>query len=68
MLKYFGKRLLSLLPKLLVISAIIFVGLQLLPGDAITRTVPPDLYAQMTPEQLDALRESLGLKAPLPIL
>ena len=66
-LKYFGKRLLSLLPKLLVISAIIFVGLQLLPGDAITRTVPPDLYAQMTPEQLDALRESLGLNAPLPI-
>ncbi len=66
-LKYFGKRMLSLLPKLLVISAIIFIGLQLLPGDAITRTVPPDLYAQMTPEQLDALRESLGLNAPLPI-
>lgn len=67
MLKYFGKRMLSLLPKLLVISIIIFVGLQLLPGDAITRTVSPDIYAQMTSEQLDALRESLGLNAPLPI-
>lgn len=66
MLKYFGKRLLALIPKLMVISVIIFLGLQLLPGDAITRTVPPDIYAQMTPEQLDALRESLGLNAPLP--
>lgn len=67
MLKYFGKRALALIPKLLIISLIIFVGLQLLPGDAITRTVSPDIYAQMTPEQVDALRESLGLNDPMPV-
>ena len=67
MLKYFCKRLLSLIPKLIVISLIIFIGLQLLPGDAITRTVSPDVYARMTDSQLESLRESLGLNAPLPL-
>lgn len=50
-----------MIPKLLTISLIIFLALQLLPGDPITRTVPPETYANMTQAQLDALRESLGL-------
>ena len=67
MLKYFGNRALALIPKLLIISLIIFIGLQLLPGDPITRTVSPDIYATMTPEQLDSLRTSLGLNDPAPL-
>ena len=67
MAKYFFKRLISLIPKLLVISLIIFVGLQLLPGDPITRTISPDAYANMSPAQLEDLRESLGLNDPLPV-
>lgn len=67
MLKYFGKRLLALIPKLLLISLIIFIGLQLLPGDAVSRTVSSEVYVNMTPEQLDALRASLGLNDPLPV-
>lgn len=65
MAKFIGRKLLSLIPKLLIISIVIFLGLQLLPGDAITRTVPPDVYANMTDAQLEALRESLGLNRPL---
>lgn len=53
-----------MIPKLLTISLIIFLALQLLPGDPITRTVPPETYANMTQAQLDALRESLGLNRP----
>lgn len=64
MIKYIFRKLLSMIPKLLTISLIIFLALQLLPGDPITRTVPPETYANMTQAQLDALRESLGLNRP----
>lgn len=65
MLKYFLRRTVSLIPKLLVISLIVFFALQLLPGDPITRSVPPTVYKNMTASQLEALRESLGLNDPL---
>ena len=61
MLKYFSLRLVSLLPKLLIISIIIFIGIQLIPGDAITRTISPEKYADLSPEKLDELRTKLGL-------
>ncbi len=61
MLKYFGIRLLALIPKLFIISIIIFLGLQLVPGDPISRTVPPDKLAEMDPAKVEELRESLGL-------
>ncbi|MEA5047472.1 MAG: ABC transporter permease [Eubacteriales bacterium] len=64
MLRYTSKRLLALIPKLLIISLVIFLALQALPGDPITRTVPPDVYKQMTTEQMDLLREKLGLNRP----
>ena len=65
--KYFFKRLISLIPKLLVISVIIFAGLQLLPGDPLTRTISPEVYANMSLVQLEELRESLGLNDPVPV-
>ena len=65
MLKYFAKRLLLLIPKLLIISLIVFFALQALPGDAISRSVPPRVYQSMSETQLEALRESLGLNDPL---
>lgn len=67
MLKYTLKRLLELIPKLLIISLVIFFALKLLPGDPITRSVSPDVYKNMSAEQLEALRESLGLNRPLPV-
>lgn len=65
MLKYFVRRVLSLIPKILVISLVVFFALQLLPGDAITRSVPPNVYKSMSEAQLENLRESLGLNDPL---
>lgn len=67
MLKYICRKILALVPKLLLISLIVFLALELLPGDAITRTLPPTVYANLTDSQLNALRESAGLNDPLPI-
>lgn len=61
MIKYFGIRLTSLIPKLLIITMIIFLALQLVPGDPITRSISPETYANLNEAQLDDLREKLGL-------
>ncbi|MDO4566512.1 MAG: ABC transporter permease [Oscillospiraceae bacterium] len=65
MLRYFSKRLALLIPKLLIISLIVFFALQALPGDALSRSVPPRVYQSLSETQLEALRESLGLNEPL---
>ncbi len=65
MLNYFVRRLLAMIPKLIIISLVVFFALQMLPGDAVTRSVAPEVYRNMSPEQLEALRESLGLNDPL---
>jgi ABC-type dipeptide/oligopeptide/nickel transport system permease component len=42
MLKYFVSRILLLIPMLLVIGLVVFIGLELAPGDPITAMIPPD--------------------------
>lgn len=64
MFKYAIKKLLGLIPKLLIISLLIFFALELLPGDALSRSMPPDQYLEMSEVQREALRESLGLNKP----
>ena len=61
MLRYIGRRLFSLLPVLLVVSLLIFLLIHLVPGDPAAAM----LGEQATQAQIDALRESLGLNAPL---
>ncbi len=65
MSKYFGTRLLTLLPKLVIITIIIFIGIQLLPGDPVTKMIPPDLYSSLDPAQLEDMRTKLGLNDPV---
>lgn len=64
MLTYTIRRLLTLVPMVLAISFLIYLGLDLTPGDAVSHMVNPEAYATMDPAQLDALRESLGLGQP----
>jgi ABC-type dipeptide/oligopeptide/nickel transport systems, permease components len=49
---------------LLVISFLIYGGLELMPGDAVSFIAGPEAMANMSPEKLDALREALGLNKP----
>lgn len=64
MLNYSIRKVFMLIPMLLVITFLIYVGLELTPGDAVSYMVGPDALANMSPQQLDALRESLGLNDP----
>ena len=64
MLQYFIKRLLAIIPKLLIITIIIFVGLDLIPGDALSRSMDPTYYAKLNEEQREEMRGNMGLNDP----
>jgi peptide/nickel transport system permease protein len=57
-----GKRIAASIVTLLLVSAIIFSMVELLPGDAATRI----LGREATPQNLQALREKLNLDRPAP--
>lgn len=65
MLKYFIKRLLMMIPMILVISLLVFVALELTPGDPLMAQFSPETISSMTIDQMNALREEYGLNAPL---
>ena len=61
---YFTRRILYLIPMLLGISFLIYLGLELTPGDILSYLLPPEAIADMKPEELAAMREALGLNDP----
>lgn len=64
MLKYILKKLLMIIPMLLIISIIVYMGLRSTGVDPINFLVSPDVIAA-NPDNIEALRESLGLNDPL---
>lgn len=64
MLSFSIRRILTLIPMLLIISFLIFLGMELMPGDAVSYMVSPEQLAGLDPAQLDAMREALGLNEP----
>ena len=60
-MKYAAKRLLMLALTMLIVSLLAFVAFDLISGDAATAK----LGLEATPEQIEALREELGLNRPL---
>lgn len=60
---YLVKRLLNLIPVLLGITLLVFALLHFIPGDPAEAM----LGDRATPEQVEALRERLGLNQPLPL-
>lgn len=63
MLRYISKRLLDLVPVILGITLLVFLFLQLIPGDPAIVL----LGQRATPTQIEALREQMGLNEPLPL-
>lgn len=63
MLRYTARRLLSLALSLLVASVVIFLLIEMVPGDPATFM----LGTGAQPDTLAALREQLGLNLPLPV-
>lgn len=64
MLKYFSMRLLAIIPMLIIISVLIFAGLDMTPGDPLNRMLSPEQAAQMDPAAKEAFRETMGLNGP----
>ena len=64
MLKFILKKLAMMIPMLLVISLLVFLGLRSTGIDPITFMVPPEVQSQ-SPEIVEQLREELGLNDPL---
>ena len=64
MFVYFTRRLLYLIPMLLGISFLIYLGLELTPGDILSYLLPPEAIVDLKPEELMAMREALGLNDP----
>ena len=64
MLKFILKKLVMMIPMLLVISLAVFLGLRSTGIDPITFMVPPEVQSQ-SPEIVAQLREDLGLNKPL---
>lgn len=63
-LQYILKKLLLMIPMVLVITFLIYGGLELTPGDAVSYLIPPDQLANIDPAKLEALREAYGLNDP----
>lgn len=61
MLTFIIRRLLITLPMVVVISFLVYLGLELTPGDAVSHMISPDLANTISDEQMEALREALGL-------
>ena len=62
MLQYLLKRLLGLIPTLLVVGVLVFLFVHLLPGDPARLAAGPDA----TPATVDLVRKDLGLDKSLP--
>ncbi|MBC8452491.1 MAG: ABC transporter permease [Spirochaetes bacterium] len=64
MLSYSIRRLLILIPMLLILSFLVYLGLELTPGDAVSYMISPEMMTGVSAADLDALREALGLNDP----
>ena len=65
MLNYIIRKLLSMIPMLLIITFLIYVGVELMPGDVIDFLIPMDQLAEMTPEEVAAFKAAKGLDGPM---
>lgn len=61
MLRYVIKRLLAVIPTLILISVFVFMFVRFIPGDPARRVAGPDA----TLEDVEMIRESLGLNKPV---
>ena len=54
------RRLLILIPQLILISIILFILAKNMPGDALGGLIGPDIH----PNEIEAMRERMGLNDP----
>ncbi|MBI4203124.1 MAG: ABC transporter permease [Chloroflexi bacterium] len=67
MTRYIAIRLALFLPTLLGASLLVFLALRLLPGDVALTALGGSSEVHVNPEQVERVRQELGLDAPLPV-
>jgi len=70
LLRYIIRRVVNSLPVLVIVSALAFIGQQLVPGDPILAALGQGEVAALEalgPEAIEAKRRELGLDRPLPV-
>lgn len=65
MTQYIVRRLLMSIPVFLGITFLVYVGINLAPGDPINTMIPFEQLAESTPQEIEAIRKSMGLDQPL---
>jgi peptide/nickel transport system permease protein len=65
--KYILRRLVISIPTLLGVTILVFLFINLAPGDPITAMLSPEQVAGMGADSLRAERERLGLNQPIPV-
>lgn len=63
MLKYSLRRILGMIPMLILVSIVVFALAKLMPGDALSGEIDPN---NTNPEYREEMREKLGYNDPLP--
>ncbi|KIL45680.1 oligopeptide ABC transporter permease [Jeotgalibacillus soli] len=64
MLKYTIRRILGMIPMLLLISIVVFLLAKAMPGDSLSGEIDPN---NTDPEYIEDMRERLGYNDPLPV-
>lgn len=67
MLRYIIKRILQLIPTLILVSILVFMMVRFIPGDPITLLYGVSESGGTSEEYLDSMREMYGLNDPLPV-
>ncbi len=62
-MKYIGKKLITMLITVLIVTMLVFLAFRVIPGDPVSNM----LGTNATPEKVERLREQLGLNRPLPV-
>lgn len=63
--RYLLRRILLMLPTLIIVTFLVFLLLFLSPGDPVLLLVPVEEHNQLTDDELDQLRSELGLDRPI---
>ena len=62
--KFIIKKLIGFIPMLILITFIIYLGLELTPGDAVSHMISPEMLANVDPQKLEEIRQAYGLNDP----
>ncbi|MCI9549788.1 MAG: ABC transporter permease, partial [Oscillospiraceae bacterium] len=65
MLNFTLRKVIGMIPMLIIITFLIYWGIELMPGDVIDFLIPMDQLAEMSAEEVAAFKAAKGLDGPM---